>query len=56
MAYLTVRCKIALNLALEIIAFCRTRIHLLKRTSDRLDAGMPLEGLSTSITVTCVLL
>ena len=56
MKYLTAGRKFPPDLASEIIAFCGTRIQLLILTCNRLDAGMPLEGLSTPIAVACVLL
>ena len=56
MEYLTAGRKIAPDLASKIIAFCGTRIQLLKSTSDELEAGISLEGLSTPLAMVCVLL
>ena len=56
MKYLTAGRKFPPDLASEIIAFCGTRIQLLKGASNQLDHGMTLEGLSTPIAVACALL
>ena len=56
MEYLAAWRKVAPDLASKIIAFCGTRIQLLKTTNDRLDEGIDLNGLFTPLAAACVLL
>lgn len=55
MKYLTAGRKFTQNLSSEIVAFYDTRIQLLKVTSDGIDTGIGLKGLSTPLVVACVL-
>ena len=56
MEYLATGRKILRDHALEIIAFCGTRVQLLKSTSDDPERGLDLKGLSTPLGAACVLL